>query len=425
MYEAMGKSRCSKKVSWILPLLFLQLSRHFGRIDGFEIWQQKMTRRSRSRIGSLVPRFYLAASTDDNTYDDDDDDESMMMHISTQIPTASSPYWELGNSFLHFLNQCTIQSFLFLLKTCRDPQTLLWIEHFTEPIIDSDSTTMSALPGVPPGVVEGTGSYSSKLLSYHGLSAMNTTKFPSWQDYFMQLLQCPPLEYRVVSAAAHIPDYDHEIHPPRLCMRMLAVREQIAREFVQDLQVIAAQTPPPEQTASQSSSSSSTSRMQGAEFLFLEFAPDSESDYAPSPLRKGNFDLLVLLTTQESIHRLLNQQHPVDGPDPLDHDDSAVSDIALSSSQRSFVSNFYLHRLVSHFTGAQRYNRAQEFLQELLLAASTTEPSIVAKIYQERSRVAMEWKDVARSVPDAHVNIQKLLFQLMLKSNETKDDAFQ
>lgn len=346
-----------------------------------------------------------------NDENDDQDDESVM-HIATKIPTASSPFWDLGNSFEQFLNQCTVQSFLFLLKTCRDPQTVLWIEHFTEPMIDSYST-VSALPGVPPGV--GAGSYNSKLLSYHGLSAMNTTKFLSWQDYFLQLLQCPPVEYRVVSAAAHIPDYDHEIHPPRLCMRMLAVREQIAREFVQDLQVIAAQTPPEQ---------SSSSRMQGADFLFLEFAPDPESDYASSPLRKGNFDLLVLMTTQESIHRLLNQ-NPVDGPDSdsVEESDTSIGNtIALSSSQRSFLSNFYLHRLVSHFTGAQRYNRAQEFLQELL---SLKELSIVFKIYQQRSRVAMEWKDVAQSVPNSHVDIQKIQFQLLLKSYEADEDAVQ
>merc|ERR1711957_534866 len=42
--------------------------------------------------------------------------------------------------------------------------------------------------------------------------------------------------------------------------------------------------------------------------LFLEINVDDPNlDHKPSPLRRGNFDLLVLLATEEAIHRVLNR----------------------------------------------------------------------------------------------------------------------
>ena len=41
----------------------------------------------------------------------------------------------LPNDFQLFLTQCSIQSFMFLLKSMRDPETVFWLEDFTQPAI--------------------------------------------------------------------------------------------------------------------------------------------------------------------------------------------------------------------------------------------------------------------------------------------------
>jgi hypothetical protein len=40
---------------------------------------------------------------------------------------------------------------------------------------------------------------------------------------------------------------------------------------------------------------------------FLEWDPYWDGSDKPSPLRRGNFDLLVLLATQEAVRRLINE----------------------------------------------------------------------------------------------------------------------
>lgn len=50
-------------------------------------------------------------------------------------PIGSSPQWETPNDFPQFLTQCSIQSFLFLLKSLRDDHTLQWLHDFTDPVM--------------------------------------------------------------------------------------------------------------------------------------------------------------------------------------------------------------------------------------------------------------------------------------------------
>lgn len=303
-----------------------------------------------------------------------------------------------------FLNQCAIQSFLFLAKSLRDPQTVMWLEEFTQP--DVRITVRE-----PSFHQNDTGSFSSKLLVYHGLAALNTTRFPTWDAYFSELLEQPVQSYVVESDLPHVPDYHLDIQPARLCSRIISVREQIAREFVKDLDAIATmgrrvlesywEDVRPLAEVDDAAAKVARERRQQS-LLFLEINPDEESDYQPSPLRKGNFDLLCNLVTQESVHRILNEQ-------PSNH----------------FLRKFYVER-IHYFVGSQRYGLADMFLKELLFhlpsmkntpdgTVSITDPtSLAEQLVHTREDVAMEWKSLAKAVPDKHMIIKRLQLDLLI-----------
>lgn len=371
----------------------------------------------------------FADDGDDEEYDDDELDVENC-GISETFPTGSSP-WELPNNFPLFLNQCAIQSFLFLLKSMRDPQTVLWIEDFTQPNIALQPPSFPKESSLPVG-----GSAKSKLLSYHGLGAMNTNSFgKTWETYFSKLLQEPGETYIVESASPYVPDYDLDINPASLCARMVSVREQIAREFVRDLDVVQSmgghtlqsykenlqeqQQKRQENATAADDADDPGIKIQRENLLFLDYNSNKDSDYAPSPLRKGNFDLLCLLTTQESIHRVLNgytSNSKSSGKQPTDADKVA----------HYFLRNFYQARRVSHFSGSQRYGRADDFLEELLSTAPSlitvhegvtlmVDPNHVAEIVlKEREAVAQEWKEMAANAPQEHMEIKRLQLNLLM-----------
>jgi hypothetical protein len=378
----------------------------------------------------LPKRLKLGASpvlrlfTDDGSLDgpsgdsSDNDSESYKADLS-RVPSGSltSP-WVLPNGFELFLTQCSIQSFLFLCKSLRDPQTVLWVEDFTQSSIHQKKRSGNAPPAG--------GSGTSKLLAYHGLAALNTTHFPTWDSYFSKLLEQPTEIFIIESHSAYVPEYELEIKPASLCARIVSVRDQIAREFTRDLDVIAAMGGHTldsyweslKEKRNQISDSnddeaggSTQVKLRRENLFFLELNVNDDSDYAPSPLRKGNFDLLVLLSTQESIHRVLNDPHRQNG---------------VGKVTNHYLRNFYAQRLVSHFSGAQRYGRADDFLEELLGTAPSVVQlsdgattlidthSIAELILKEREAVASEWKELARNVPQEHMEIKRLQLNLLM-----------
>lgn len=415
-----------------------------------------------------------------------DDGSSSDGPRSSPIVSAT---WGLKNNFELFLTQCSIQSFCFLAKSLRDPQTALWVEKFTQPSIkkrkikkesnpqaslpseaqaekqeeksqaqpvgdamldaalEASSTTASdPSPDPNPDSKEskvggrpsnndkdwdGTGtlgsSIKSELLTYHGLAALNTTVFPSWDTYFSTLLEEPSETLTVESDRAWVPTYDVEINPASLCARIISVREQIAREFVLDLDAVATmggytlesyhQALRGQQGKGEGEEDVSSGKQDEAikverpNLLFLDYEPDQETQYRPSPLRRGNFDLLVLLATQEAIHRILNNDEHVE------------------NGVHHFLRNFYASRLSTHFTGRVPYGRADSFLEALLSAPPSRtqlpgdsgfaddgtvrwtliDPMRIAElILQEREQVALDWKELAKNVPNEHVYIKRL-----------------
>jgi hypothetical protein len=357
-------------------------------------------------------------------------------------PSSSSPggnHWELYNSFELFLNQCSIQSVLFLMNSLRDRHTALWLEDFTQPLIHvrtkdvnnkreqvlsnmatafNDAMTMSQQVERP-----------IRLLTYHGLNAINTTIYPTWMSYFERLLEQSVVTYTIESNRL---TYDLDINPASLCSRIISVREQIAREFVNDLDVIAESSLQAMENYYKKATTPTTGPV-GLDRInqyFLEMS--IHEDYVPSPLRKGNFDLLQTLTTQEAIHRILNRSLPSTKPSSGQeeecptNDDKSGSGTTIDYSSLQFLRNFYVKRIGTHFTGSNFYARADDFLDELLW----TPPSIVQLqdsdcglvdpigivdlILKEREQVASEWIEIALDVPQAHTEIKRLQLNILM-----------
>jgi hypothetical protein len=144
------------------------------------------------------------------------------------------------------------------------------------------------------------------------------------------------------------------------------------------------------------------------EFLNNKMLSD---EMGSSPQRKGNFDLLTLLATQEAVHRVLRGYQD---------DPSHEREVSLT-----WLREFYIPRIPTYFDGDGKYSRADDFLQELLLTPPMTkrivedsnrstmlaliDPLRIAEdILQQRSLVAKEWKQIMQhQVPSDHMKLQR------------------
>jgi hypothetical protein len=326
--------------------------------------------------------------------------------------------WKLTNDFYTFLNQVTIQSLVFLIHSLKDRHTAIWLEDFTQPVIrsrskdkPSDQVLSNMATALNDALRETQMERPVRLLTYHGIGAINTTIFPTWDSYFEQLLQDAGVTYFIESTRPRVPSYELEINPASLCSRLISVREQIAREFVKDLDVIADISGAMMQRYLDSSGAAGG--MEKPNLLFLESSV--HSDYLPSPLRKGNFDLLMTLATQEAIHRVLN--------------DASSSSQQSDKSSILFLRNFYVNRIHTHFTGSNRYGRAEDFLEELLKSSPSAmqqlqggedcdfwvDPLRVADlVLKHREQVAEEWLEMALDVPQSHTAIKRMQFNRLM-----------
>ena len=241
----------------------------------------------------------------------------------------------------------------------------------------------------------------------------------------------PYLEERFV-------EYKVDVDPPSLVTRILSIREQLAIELANDLELVSKAgeliiesyhenmrkrrddeesdrkteeecvmpdpndlafpySTSPDECETTSDDMAFTAR-QG--FVLLEndcvFAQSK-----PSPLRQGNFDLVNLLTLQEAIHRVLRD---------LRNDGS--SGVATFD----FLLEFYKDRLKSCFDGDGRWYRDEVFLNDLMssspkvIASGLIDPvGIAEKIIRARGDVALEWSDLAANVPQDHMELRRVI----------------
>ena len=287
----------------------------------------------------------------------------------------------------------------------------------------------------------------SKLLNYHGLSALNTTIFPAWDSFFTSLLEHPDTVLKIQTpkdlGQRAYSNFDIDIEPARLCARILSVREQIAREMTGDLKAIAnmgqlifnsywenaknRKDTKQTKTGNAKVGDSSPYGFDRPSTMYINFDPQDDAEFAPSPLRKGNFDLLYNLITQNAVVQLLQ-----------DEDGVVVGEDEIQNKcSQFFLANFYTDRLITHFVGSQWYGKGDDFIEELILGSpimmprsddrtkkpnETTNDSevssapplvvepmrIAEQVLLRRDKIALEWINIMQSTPSDHTNIRKM-----------------
>ena len=128
------------------------------------------------------------------------------------------------------------------------------------------------------------------------------------------------------------------------------------------------------------------------------------SDSNSSPFRAGNFDLLVLLATQESIHRVLRS-----------YQQDSEREVSFDWFRR-----YYSSKTVTYFDGDQSYGRADDFLEELLLTSpmfidvadvkkvGLVDPLRIAEdIIRTRAEVIQDWKEILDNIPQEHTALRR------------------
>lgn len=348
-----------------------------------------------------------------------------------------------------FLTQRALQSFLYLCDTVRDPHSVKYLEDFL-------------------GV--------RNLLNYHGCGLKyplldddeNTQKYGTaadWDAPLAALTQQPPT-VMIVSAKRRgrghggwskdnpyleerWVDFEIDIHPCRLASRILQVREQIAAEWVTDLAVL--------QTANEQILESYLERTRqwrdadparegvppaGAAFdrtavqllnNHTDFAvsmDDAPSSSTSSPFRRGSFDLLYNLCTQAAVHRLLQQLR--------DEHRSRSAQQPHDDASYAWLRDFYAEHAAEYFDGDVPYGRADDFMEQLLLAPPALVPTqqsqqqsgqqqsapmaladpmgIAEQINLLRSDIFSDWRERMLDVPAAHSGIRKVLLEKQVES---------
>ena len=249
-------------------------------------------------------------------------------------------------------------------------------------------------------------------------------------------------------------EFQVEVDPPSLVARILSVREQLSKEWTHDLQTLNlandkilesyyenhAKTRNDEEECETQEDIDpddcvKTEHMTAAYSdvpakkaydriaMFMMTTSIDSNGLGSSSHREGNFDLLSLLSTQESIHRVLREYRE-------------------SGEERKvsfeWLRDFYVKRVSDFFDGNQPYHRADDFLEELMLTApslKTVEDSVelidplrVAEdIIVARSKVISEWRDIASTIPEEHINLRKRYLTHRMKGgveeNKTKDNS--
>jgi hypothetical protein len=226
--------------------------------------------------------------------------------------------------------------------------------------------------------------------------------------------------------------YAFEIDPASLLNRILSVREQISEEWTNDLESLfitndeiltsyldrQTEARKEEEEMQYHDMTFPLSDHSDVDRSFMVTLPNSLSsqDRASSPLRRSNFDLLVLLSTQESIHRVLREYSEEQEEENFD-----------------WLKDFYSKRVSTFFDGhGQDYGRADEFLEELIVSPPVARRTknnkvhlidpikMVGDIIRERSEVAWEWKEVVATISSDHVGLRRLI--LTRRMMEEEDD---
>lgn len=226
---------------------------------------------------------------------------------------------------------------MFLCEECRDPHSGKWIEDFLG---------------------------TKNLLEYHGTGASFVTGL-DWDRPFLEMLE-QPKDVMIVSAKRRgrghggwsknnpylkdrYVEFEISIEPISLADRILTVREQIANEWVTDLEILGRANQQILESYFQLAKDDRQRLNQDTvpqEVAFERTAINALNNHTVfgatgSPFRKGSFDLLYNLCTQASIHRLLHLLRE-----------------RGDETNLNWLLEFYVDRLPDYFDGDVPYGRA-------------------------------------------------------------------
>lgn len=318
------------------------------------------------------------------------------------------------------LTQRSIQAFMRLLEECRDPHSAKWIqEDFLK---------------------------TGNLLDYHGTGARFSEEFGGMWDAPLISMTQQPKSRIIISAkrrgrghggwSKNNPylkerwvEMPIDIDPTNLASRILAVREQIAGEWVKDIDILVDANNQILEKVSNSSSqkienipTKSDEADQSRPQMFERTAAHMLNNNArfagvlSSPSRRSNFDLLYNLCTQAAIHRILREKKDSTG--------------AQSDSTFAFLRYFYTLRAEDYFDGDLNFGRADDFLDELLqnkptlIEGDLVDPVKIAEtIIQTRNKVADDWKALMTRVPEDHTPVRQYIFSNQMQVSSSEDST--
>ena len=209
-------------------------------------------------------------------------------------------------------------------------------------------------------------------------------------------------------------EYPIDINPASLVQRLLPVRNQLAKEFEKDLDIVQMvdgmimDSYFNRITGSMDDSANQPTFERISVNILNNFTEFQEG--APSPLRRGNFDLLYSLCTHASAHDLLRE---------------------LKDNQRDKITfewfkKFYEENVSKYFDGDQSFGRADDFIDALLRqpplfvetgrnSMGLIDPMALAeRIINIRSEIAEDWKYLMREVKDDHAWLNDKLIRAMM-----------
>lgn len=339
-----------------------------GDVDSAEVSDGAAAKQQQQ--SDIVDLWDRIAKMQQQKYYNDGDDEATVPEMPHEEFAAHSEAMLCPKLLL---TQRAIQSFLW--EERWDPHSRKWLEDFFD------------MPN---------------LANYHGTGAFDVVKYPTWDAILYGIMSRPNEKMAEI-----------DIRPASLVQRILPVRERIADEFQNYLDVVRMID---EQIMisihSLSKQDASTFDRISEDVIANYFADARPGDGNVSPLFRGNFDLLYDLCTHASARRLLR--------DLLSHSGSDVT--------TQWYERFYADNAPSHFEGDRPLGRADDFLGLLLSADPSlvvlpdsgepigwTDPLWIAqRIVAMRSEIAWEWKDAMGEVKGDHAKLSSDLFRVMM-----------
>jgi hypothetical protein len=323
----------------------------------------------------------------------------------------------------NLLTQRSIQSFMYLCENLRDPHTVSWLEDFLE---------------------------TRNALEFHGTGAGYIQRLGgTWVAPLLKIAQADPQKIIIKAKRRgrghggwskdnpyleeRFVEFEIDLDPVSIANRILSVREQIAKEWEHDIEILKIANSHIMESyfhgvvqnsndLSSSTTPSTPAFERTAALILQNYTSFSAAASSSSSMRKGSFDLLYNLVTQASIHRLLR----------LFRDDESAS------AQVSFhwLLAFYNSTVADYFDGDLKYGRADDWMEKLLQTSprvlvtarngkddtvggetQLVDPLRIAEeIIAFRNVLCEDWKKIMESVPQDHSSsIRKILLNKQLE----------